>query len=105
MSAQKRPKHCCSTGGRRGVQRKTTWAQVSVYRERRTDRAKGRCAYCFARQRTEPEWLLSGHDEPVPAGDSGAGENFGRRRFFSRQRKDRLFANENGRGRRLPGNG
>src|SRR5690242_19876121 len=105
MSARKTPKKVCSAGGRRGVQRKTTWAQVSVYRQRGTDRAEGRCAHRFTRQRAEHEWLLSGHDESIPARNFCVGKNLGGRRLLPVQRENRLFTNEHGRGRRLPGNG
>src|SRR5205823_5963870 len=100
------PPNCvCSAGGRRGLQRTTTWAQVSVYRQRGTDRTESRRTHRFARQRAEHERLLSGHDEPVPARNVGVGEDFGGRRIFSVQRENRLFANEHGRGSGLHGNG
>src|SRR6266581_7887155 len=48
--------------------------------------------------------MLSGHDESISHGHHGAGKNFGGRGLLPVQSKDRLFANEHGRGRGLPGN-
>ena len=91
-----------SSGGSHRIPRETPFAEILVHRKCRADRRESRRTHRLARERAEPVWLLSGHDESVSDGDDGAGEDFRGRRIFRSQIEDRLFAAEYGGGSRIP---